>query len=291
MASVLITGSSKGIGLETALAFGRAGHKVYATMRNPSKAPELAQTATREKLPIMVSIMDVDSDESVSQGIAQIQKDHGLVDVLVNNAGVDRVGAVEEVPLAEFRAAMETNYFGAIRCIQAVLPQMRQRRSGCIINVTSVAGRVASPPMAPYTASKWALEALSEALAGEVKAFNVRVAIVEPGIIDTAMARRIGDGAADSPYPHRARFAYFFSTALKNPVPPSLVAQKILEIAESGSWQLRYPVGPDAAPLLQHRSQITDEQWIDQSASDDETWYRNMGLGSRPNSPLKKQTG
>jgi len=289
MASVLITGTSKGIGLQTALAFGRAGHKVYATMRNPSKAPELAQTAAREKLPITVSTMDVDSDESVSQGIAQIQKDHGPVDVLVNNAGVDRVGAVEEVPLAEFRAAMETNFFGAIRCIQAVLPQMRQRRSGCIINVTSVAGRVASPPMAPYAASKWALEALSEALAGEVKAFNVRVAIVEPGIIDTAMARRIGEGAADSPYPHRARFAFYFSAALKNPVPPSLVAQKILEIAGSGSWQLRYPVGPDAAPLLQHRSQITDEQWVDQSAVDDETWYRNMGATPRPNSQLKTQ--
>jgi NAD(P)-dependent dehydrogenase (short-subunit alcohol dehydrogenase family) len=278
MSSVLITGTSKGIGLETALAFGRAGYKVHATMRKPSESPRLAEVAAREKLPIAVSTMDVDSDVSVSDGIAQIQKDHGPIDVLVNNAGVERAGSVEEVPLADFRAAMETNYFGALRCIQAVVPQMRQRRSGCVINVTSVAGRVASPPMTPYAASKWALEALSEGLAGEMKAFNVRVAIVEPGIIDTAMAQRVGNPAADSPYPHRARFANFFSTVLKNPVPPSLVAQTIVEIAGSGSWQLRYPVGPDAAPLLQRRAQMTDEAWIDQSASDDETWYRNMGL-------------
>ena len=277
MPSVLITGTSKGIGLETALAYARAGYKVHATMRHPSQS-KLAETAAREKLPISVSTMDVDSDHSVSNGIAQIQKDHGPIDVLVNNAGIDRVGAVEEVPLAEFREAMETNYFGAIRCIQAVIRDMRERRSGCIINVTSVAGRIANPPMAPYNASKWALEALSEALAAEMKPFNVRVAIVEPGIIDTALARRVGDAGANSAYPHRERFTNFFSAALRNPVSPTVVAQKILDIAQSGTWQLRHPAGPDAAPLLDRRKQITDEQWIDSHATDDETWYRNMGL-------------
>ena len=196
--------------------------------------------------------------------------------MLVNNAGVERVGSVEEVPLADFRAVMETNYFGAIRCIQALAPHMRQRRSGCIINVTSVAGRIANAPMAPYTASKWALEALSEALAGELKSFNVRVAIVEPGIIDTAMARRITDPVGDSPYPHRARFTSLFTASLKTPVPPSVVGRKILEIAESGTWQLRHPVGPDALPFLQWRAQMTDEQWVDLHASDDETWYRSL---------------
>ena len=210
MASVLITGTSKGIGLEAALAFGRAGHKVHATMRNPTQSPALAETAAREKLPIAVSTMDVDSDESVTRAIAAIQKDHGPIDVLVNNAGVERAGSVEELSLTDFRAVMETNYFGAIRCIQALVPHMRQRRSGCIINVSSVAGRIASAPLAPYMASKWALEALSEALAGEMKTFNVRVAIVEPGIIDTAMARRIGDQPDDSPYRQGSRFASLF---------------------------------------------------------------------------------
>lgn len=141
MASVLITGTSQGIGLETALAFGRVGHPVHATMRNPAQSPLLAEITARENLPIKISVMDVDSDASVSDAIAAILKDHGPIDVLVNNAGVEAVGSVEEVPLSRFRATMETNYFGALRCIQALLPQMRQSRSGCIINVTSAAGQ------------------------------------------------------------------------------------------------------------------------------------------------------
>ena len=286
MASVLITGTSKGIGLEAAVAFGRAGHRVHATMRNPSQSPDLAETAAREKLPITVSTMDVDSDQSVGRAIAAIHKQHGPIDVLVNNAGVERAGAVEELPLADFRAVMETNYFGAISCIQALAPHMRQRRSGCIVNVSSVAGRITCAPLTAYTASKWALESLSEALAGEMKTFNVRVAIVEPGIIDTAMARRIENRPADSPYRQRARFASLFTASLKNPAPPSLVAQKIVEIVESGTWQLRHPVGPDAVPFLQWRRQMTDEEWVNLNASDDETWYRSMerdfGLDTRP---------
>ena len=164
MASVLITGTSKGIGFEAALAFGRAGHTVHATMRNPLQSAELAQTAEREKLPIRVSRMDVDSDESVTHGIAAIEKDHGAIDVLVNNAGVERTGSVEALAMDDFRAVMETNYFGAIRCIKALLPQMRQRRSGSIINVTSIGGRISSAPLTPYNASKWELEAFSEGL-------------------------------------------------------------------------------------------------------------------------------
>ena len=275
MASVLITGTSKGIGFEAALAFGRAGHTVHATMRKPAQSPELAETAAREKLPITVSAMDVDSDESVSSGIAAMLK-NGPIDVLVNNAGIERVGSVEELPLAEFRAVMETNYFGAIRCIQALAPHMRQRGSGCIINVTSVAGRISSAPMAPYAASKWALEAASEALAGEMKTFGVRVLIVEPGIIDTAMARRIGVPAKPSPYRQRERFADMFTNALKNPVHPSLVGKKILDLAESNTWQLRHPVGPDAVPFLAWRAGMTDEAWVELNAADDETWQRGL---------------
>jgi NAD(P)-dependent dehydrogenase (short-subunit alcohol dehydrogenase family) len=286
MASVLITGTSRGIGFEAALAFGRAGHRVFATMRDPLRYPELAKTAAQEKLPIAVSTMDVDSDPSVSQGVAAITKEHGPIDVLVNNAGVERNGSVEELPLAEFRAVMETNYFGALRCIQAVVPQMRERRSGCIINVTSVAGRISSPPLTPYCASKWALEAASEGLAGEMKTFNVRVAVVEPGIIDTSMARGLKTPTQKSHYRQGQRFAALFEAALKNPVHPSIVAEKILEVAESGTWQLRHPVGPDAVPFLQWRAKMTDEQWADLYASDDETWYRSIeadfGLETRP---------
>ena len=286
MASVLITGTSRGIGLEAALAFGRAGHKVSATMRNPSQAPLLAETAMREKLPIVVSTMDVDSDDSVRECIAEILKDRGPIDVLVNNAGVERSGSIEELPMKDFRAVMETNYFGVLRCIQALAPHLRKRRSGCIVNVSSVAGRIASPPLTPYMASKFALEALSEALAAEMKTFNVRVIIIEPGIIDTAMARRIEEQGKDSPYPQRKRFADLFVATLKNPVPPSLVGQKMVEIVESGTWQLRHPVGPDAVPFLQWRGQMTDEQWVDLHSGDDETWYRRIesdfGMDTRP---------
>ena len=286
MASVLITGTSKGIGLATALNLGRAGHKVYATMRNPSRDPELAERTAQEKLPIKISVMDVDSDGSVKSAIAQIHKDAGHIDVLVNNAGIERSGSIEELPVDDFRAVMETNYFGSLRCIQAVMPQMRQRKSGCIINVTSVAGRVANSPLAPYTASKFALEALSDALAQEMKTFNVRVAVVEPGIIDTPMARGLEEPAQPSPYCQKRRFAHLFAASLKTPASPTLVAEKIREIIESGTWQLRHPVGPDALPLLGWRNSMTDEQWVDLHAADDETWYRRMehdlGMAIRP---------
>jgi NAD(P)-dependent dehydrogenase (short-subunit alcohol dehydrogenase family) len=276
MASVLITGTSRGIGLETALAFGRAGHRVHATMRSPSQSPVLAETAAREKLPIEVSAMDVDSDQSVTDAITAILKDEPI-DVLVNNAGVEGVGPIEEFPLARFRAIMETNYFGALRCIQAAVPEMRARQSGCIINVTSVAGRICCPPLTSYCASKWALEALSEGLAGELKTFNIRVAIIEPGIIDTDMARRIGDPAPGSPYGQTARFSALFTNSLKNPVPPSVVAEKILEVATSESWQLRHPVGPDAVPFLEWRSRMTDEEWIETNAGDDASFFARLG--------------
>jgi len=133
MVSILVTGTSKGIGMATALVLGRAGHTVYATMRNPSGAPELAQTAAKEGLPIHVSVMDVDSDASVTEAIGAIEKANGPLDVLVNNAGIGPVGSTEELDLSHSRAVMETNYFGALRCIRAVLPQMRVRKSGCII--------------------------------------------------------------------------------------------------------------------------------------------------------------
>jgi NAD(P)-dependent dehydrogenase (short-subunit alcohol dehydrogenase family) len=276
MASILITGTSKGIGFEAALAFARAGHQVFATMRNPAQSPALADAAAREKLPIRISTMDVDSDASVQDAIAAILK-NGPIDVLVNNAGVEAVGSVEELPLSTFRSVMETNYFGVIRCVQALAPSMRQRRSGCMINVSSISGRISNPPLTAYCASKWALEALSEGLAGEMKTFNVRVALVEPGIIDTAMARRIEAPETGSPYGQSARFAALFANSLKTPVPPSLVAEKILEVADSGTWQLRHPVGPDALPLIQWRTRMTDEEWADLNGGDDANFFAKVG--------------
>lgn len=286
MASVLITGTSAGIGLTTALTVARAGHTVYATMRNPARSPELAATAAKERLPIHISTMDVDSDSSVTAAMESIYRDGKHIDVLVNNAGVEASGSVEELPLEKMRAVMETNYFGALRCIQGVVPDMRQRRSGCIINVASVSGRVANSPLGSYAASKFALEAISEALAQEMNTFNVRVAIVEPGIIDTAMARRIEEQANAAVYPQQRRFAHLFQASLRNPGQPSVVAEKILEIIDSGTLQLRHPVGVDSEPLLAWRRSMTDEEWVALHGASDDVWYerleRDFGMEIRP---------
>ncbi len=276
MTSAFITGSSKGIGLETALAFARKGYQVYATMRNPGRDTELAQRAAAEKLAIEISAMDVDSDQSVKACLGALAAAGRQIDVLVNNAGIEKSGSIEELPLADFKATMETNYFGAIRCIQAVVKQMRERNSGCIINVSSVAGRLSCAPLSPYCASKWALEAMTEGLAGEMRTFHVRVALVEPGIIDTAMARRISVNEKPSPYGQGRRFATMFQNSLKTPVPPSLVAEAILEVADSGTWTVRHPIGPDAIPFLQWRKSMTDEEWAALNGADDATWEARM---------------
>ncbi|MGA8278661.1 MAG: SDR family NAD(P)-dependent oxidoreductase [Rhodanobacteraceae bacterium] len=215
MKNIVITGGSRGIGVATALGLARAGHAVTATMRNPKASPQLAETATAENLDVRIETMDVDSDESVGSAFARILS-KGPVDVLVNNAGVERTGSIEETPLSDFRACMETNYFGPLRCIQAVVRSMRERQSGTIVNVTSVAGTVASSPLGPYVASKFALEGLSETLAQELRPFGVRVAVVIPGIIDTRMARNIENGTPSTVYPMARRLAVLFAGAISD---------------------------------------------------------------------------
>jgi NAD(P)-dependent dehydrogenase (short-subunit alcohol dehydrogenase family) len=233
-----------------------------------------------------VLALDVDSDQSVESAITQVRSKAGPIDVLINNAGIERSGSIEELPFEAFRSAMETNYFGALRCIRACITEMRERRSGCIINVSSVAGRIASSPLAPYAASKFALEALSEGLAQEMKPFNVRVAIVEPGIIDTPMSRRISDPAEQTRYANVRRFHRLFEASLAAPTPPTLVAEKIREIIESGTWQLRHPVGPTAVPFLEWRASMNDEEWVNWAALDDDAWservQRDFGLDVKP---------
>jgi len=284
MKTVLITGTSKGIGLETALTFGRAGYKVFATMRNPAKANDFKQSIQSESLDIHIYELDVDSDVSVKTCFDAIIQKHGQIDVLVNNAGIERHGSVEEMPIDDFQAIMNTNYLGVLRCTKALLPQMRQNKKGCIINVASVSGHIANSPLGAYAASKFALEAISEALAQEVKPFNIKVAIIEPGIINTQMAADISVDDI-SLYPHSKRIAGMFSASLKNPTPPTLVADKILEVTENSSWKLRHPVGPGAAPFIAWRASMTDEQWVDWNAASDEDWYKaveqDFGLDAR----------
>ena len=273
MAVIFITGSSTGIGLATAVAFGRAGHDVYATMRNPDRAPELASIAAKERLPIKVLPMDVDNDASVGKAVAGVLAESGRIDVLVNNAGIAVTGPVEELPLAEFRRVMETNYFGALRCIQAVVRGMRERRSGHIINVSSIQGRISIPSYAAYAASKWALEAASEALAQETKSFGIKVSIVEPGMIATPVWDKRREVPANTRYRQERRIRALVNALLKQPVTPFVVADKIVEIVQSKTWKLRHTVGPDAEPTLQYRASMTDEQWVDlQSVESDQEW-------------------
>jgi NAD(P)-dependent dehydrogenase (short-subunit alcohol dehydrogenase family) len=288
MANVLITGCSSGIGLATAVALGRAGHPVYATIREPDPVPALLDLVEKEKLAVSISVLDVDSDDSVQGAVGAIRAKAGFIDTLVNNAGIERRGSIEETPLAEFRAVMETNFFGSLRCIKACLPDMKQRRSGCIINVSSVAGRISCSPMTPYSASKYALEAVSEGLAQELKPHNIRVALVEPGIISTPMSERIANASVQSTYAHVRRFPRLFTAALATYRSPEIVAEKIREIIESGTWELRHPVGPDAQVFLDWRASVNDQQWVEWGAQDDEGWYasvqRDFGMDVRSKS-------
>jgi NAD(P)-dependent dehydrogenase (short-subunit alcohol dehydrogenase family) len=262
MGIALVTGTSTGIGQATAVSLARRGHTVVATMRNVQAATELLKIAETEKLQIKVSALDVDDDASVERAVSQVLVEHGTIDILVNNAGVGGGGSIEELPLARFREVMETNFFGQLRCIKAVVPTMRTRRQGCIVNITSIAGRMALAPQAAYSASKFAFEALSECLAQEMKAFNVRVAIVEPGVIATPIFTKGRPAPNDSPYPHLRRLVAMFQASLANPVSPYVVGEKICEIVDGGSWQLRYPVGPDAEIFLNWRAGMSDEEAV-----------------------------
>src|SRR3954453_15002606 len=229
MVVAVITRSSSGIGLATAVSRARHGHKVIATMRNLKGATELQNIANAEKLPIALAELDVNSDASVDRSISGLLSEHGHIDVLINNAGVGGGGSIEELPLAFFRATMETNFFGALRCIKAVVPSMRERRSGCIINISSVAGRFGMAIQAPYATSKWALEGLSECLAQELAPFKVRVALVEPGVTATPMTTTPRPvPPPDNPYFSMIqRMVAYFTTSLQTPTSPFEVAMTI----------------------------------------------------------------
>lgn len=252
-------------------------------MRNPQAAPELSAIARAEKLPIKIVAMDVDDDQSVGGTIAKILAEAGRIDALINNAGIHTSGAIEEIPLSDFRRVMETNYFGVLRCIQAVLPGMREQRSGHIVNISSVGGRIASLSQGPYTASKWALEAISEELAPEVKPFGIRVAVVEPGVTPTPIFGKIRKIPSDSRYPLERRMNALYDAMAKNAPSASEVGERIVAPVQSGTWKFRHPDGPFAESFLQYRAALSDEQWIDLRAIENDkefaaTVKRDFGL-------------
>lgn len=239
-------------------------------MRNLERGAEIRKIAAEEKLPIHLARLDVDDDASVRDAFAEVVARRGPIDVLINNAGVPGGGPVEETTIDQFRQVMETNFFGGLRCIKAVIPSMRERRKGTVVNITSIAGRIAMTPQASYAASKWAFEALSEVLAQEVRAFNVRVAIVEPGVIATPIFTKAPPPPTHSFYPHGRRLRAMFAAALAKPVPPSVVGDLVRDIVDGDSWRLRYLAGPDTERRLKARQSKTDEQVIAEAAQSDE---------------------
>lgn len=264
MKIAVVTGTSTGIGLATSLHLARHGYRVFAGMRNLARAAPL-QAAAEAGLPVEVIALDVTDGVSVAEAFAAVAA-QGPVEVLVNNAGISGATPLELTPEGEHRAMFDTNYFGAIRCIQAVLPGMRERRRGAIVNVTSVAGVVAMPNQIAYSASKWALECAGEALAHEVWRFGVRVVNVAPGVVKTSIFENSAGATRydkASPYqPLMRRNGKFYAAGFRDPTPPEAVARCILEAITAPEYRLRWQVGQDAVGFVTGRARITDEEWI-----------------------------
>ena len=230
----IVTGSSSGIGLETALILARNGYFTYATMRNPEKDAPIKNALKKENLPIKVIQLDVIDDESLKNAIDHVTSEAGRIDVLVNNAGYGLVGALEELSMEEIKAQYETNLFGLVRVIQAVLPTMRKQRSGRILNLSSGAGLFGYPGGSAYVSSKFAVEGLSESMAYELEPFGIRVILIEPGFVQTNFANSmvIAKKAQDptSPYSQMMqRIAASSSELAKSGSPADLVANVILD--------------------------------------------------------------
>lgn len=266
MTVTLITGTSSGIGQATALHLARQGYHVYASMRNPaSGSAPLVETARREDLRLEVIRLDVDDEDSSERAVREVLERAGRIDALVNNAGIAVGGPLEEVPDDQIRAVFETNFFGAMRLMRLVVPVMRHAQSGAIINVTSIMGRLARAGGSAYAASKFALEAASEALAQEVHRFNIRVAIIEPGVVRTRLhAGDLKEPDPASPYREfDLRGNRLFARLRESASPPERVAETIQHALETDQPRLRYLVGEDAERWAIGRRAMTDETWVD----------------------------
>ena len=183
--TVLITGATEGLGKAAALLLAERGYRVFAAGRSAEKRAQLDARARQQKLPLESLEMDVCDDSSVKSAVAAVYQKSGAIDVLINNAGLVYVGAVEDLRLEDWRRQFETNFFGVIRVTQAVLPQMRERRKGRILMMSSVSGFVTPPTQGAYSASKHAIEALSNALRYELYPFGIHTILVQPGYIVT----------------------------------------------------------------------------------------------------------
>jgi NAD(P)-dependent dehydrogenase (short-subunit alcohol dehydrogenase family) len=279
----VVTGSSSGIGYETSLLLARNQYTTYASMRNLKKSDELLKIASKENIPLKVIQLDVNDDRSVSSAIDSIVKENGRIDVLVNNAGFDLFGSLEELTIEEIKGQFETNFFGAARVTKSVIPTMRKQGSGIIINVSSIGGRIGLVPCnTMYHASKFALEGFTESLRHELTEFNIDVILIEPGAIRSNFAENIRTAknydSNNSPYAKTVQKVFEgFEPMLANASDPKEVAQVILNAANSSSPNIRYTVGKDAESILKARAELSDrelEKWVRESFMDKKGFIR-----------------
>jgi len=247
--TVLITGATDGLGKALALLLAKRGYRVFAAGRSSEKLAQLDAVARAKKVLLESVALDVCSDDSVRSGVNHVLAKAGAIDVLVNNAGVNYTAAVEDLSMEAWRAQFETNFFGVLRVTRAVLPQMRERRSGRILMMSSISGLVTAPTQGAYSSSKHALEALSNALRMELYPFRIPVVLIEPGYIVTG----IGKAAAElsKPYvekggPYASLYARFFisvnAARTKSKTTPEDCARVMLHAIETPRPKPRYGV-------------------------------------------------
>jgi NAD(P)-dependent dehydrogenase (short-subunit alcohol dehydrogenase family) len=265
--AVLITGCSTGIGRATAEHLAQRGHVVYASARRLESIADLEARGCR------LLALDVTDEDSMSAAVRAVETEHGAVGALVNNAGYSQSGAVESVPLDEVRRQFETNVFGLVRMCQLVLPKMRAQRSGRVVNISSIGGTLVFPGGGIYHATKYAVEALSDALRFEVSGFGIRVVIVEPGMIRThfadAVSTALPQTESGGPYAsfnaaveqstHNAYEKGSFVGRLGGE--PKAVAKVIERAITAKSPKIRYRVTPSARLLIPSRGLMTDRTW------------------------------
>jgi NAD(P)-dependent dehydrogenase (short-subunit alcohol dehydrogenase family) len=258
----VVTGSSSGLGLVTCVELARNGYRVVATMRDLGRGARLEEAAQKAGVRDRLDLrrLDITETDTLAGAVEAIVRDHGRIDVLVNNAGFSSAGFAEDIQLHELRHQMETNFFGNVAMTKAVLPVMRKQRSGHIIQVSSIVGRLTAPLLSSYSASKFALEGWSEALRIEVHSLGIRVVLIEPGDYDTDIWERnvvIGKQAMDPSSPNRERsqrFVEFIKSRASKRRDPREVAQLIVRVANDANPKLRYVIGPDAKLQLRFRA-------------------------------------
>jgi NAD(P)-dependent dehydrogenase (short-subunit alcohol dehydrogenase family) len=280
----VVTGSSSGIGFETSLLLARNDYYTYATMRNIDKSHKIKDTAKQDNLPLEVLQLDVNDEKSVKNAFAKIIEDKQRVDLLINNAGYDVMGPVEELSLDDFKSQFETNFFGLIRVTKEVIPIMRSQNKGTIVNVSSIGGRIGFPLNSAYQSSKFALEGFSESMRYELEEFGINVILVEPGVIKTNFFENIkvneNSAKKTSPYAPLMQKGYEGWKPMlegSSSSSPQDVAEVILKAVKSNDPEIRYLVGNDAVSLIEKRKNMTDkefENWIKESLFEQKGFVR-----------------